>query len=542
MSRPVSDIARNSDLLVLGYQETLVPDPNHASAMRETDEGRCVRKFPFEDWLSCALRELDLRISTEPRISGGARIDPAALVDALRDRLTGILTQVLAVDPDATKEQIVRDFPALAALLRGAVAEWVNAIAVFQERLHRDASRLAAWLGYARLPELASLKPATSDAHEGGHQALRLVFQEGHSIYYKPRPVTGEWLWNHLVRSVNARSSLRLASAQVLEGAGGRYGWAASLQPHAELHNWDAGSPQASEYWHAAGAMLCVAEHMRMTDLHMANVMATCRGPALFDAESLGTPRTDSRGNWLAPATECGAMIDDLRDTGLLPGPNSGGLPDTSGLFGKAAVVPEVLVPRWSAHSDGSHRLDMVPSTLIDHGNAPPGATPLAVMRLLVDGYREAADGLMRCRESLVSPGAAWRWTLEHAHAPRILLRSTLTYGLLLSRSLQREGLRSMQHRRIALRTALRGAGQPDLPDAVLRTEERTLLNLHIPRFTALPGSRTLAGSSGRALTPRFLSCSPGEAVLRKIGDLSPQRLSEIHVPGLLLALLGRRA
>lgn len=540
---PVPDAARRRDLLVLGYQGTLIADPKHsATAPADVGGALCVHKFSLEPWLTDALRGLDLRISAEQRTFGGEPIDLGGLVEALRERLRDILTQVLAVSPDLTEESIARKFPALAALMKSAVAEWVEAVAVFHERLHADASRLAAWMGYSQLPSLTSLTAASSDSHGGGHRALRLIFQGGRCIYYKPRPVTGEWLWDRLIHAVNAHSSLRLASAGVLSGANRRYGWVASLLPHAELHRWDRSSPQDDEYWHAAGATLCLAGHLRMTDLHMANVLATCRGPAPFDAETLGTPRAASPSRERSGSeTTFATVIDDLLDTGLLPVRDPGELPDTSGFFGKAAPVPEILVPRWSDSSDGNLRLELAPSVLVDHGNAPPGATALEVLPLIVSGYKEAATALMRCRESLTSDGSDWRSTLERLHAPRIVLRDTLSYGILLSRSLQPERLQSPRSRRTALRCELQGHGRRDFPEAILRTEVRTLLELHVPRFTALPGSRTLAGSSGRALVPRFLACSPAEAVLRKIGELSPQRLSEIHVPGLLQAVLGQR-
>jgi hypothetical protein len=92
-----------------------------------------------------------------------------------------------------------------------------------------------------------------------------------------------------------------------------------------------------------------------------------------------------------------------------------------------------------------------------------------------VSGYREAAEALMRCRESLVTARSEWRWTLEHAHAPRMILRDTLTYGILVSRSLEPEQLQSAQRRRIelgiALGNALRGDGHRALPQAVVRTD-----------------------------------------------------------------------
>ncbi|MGA8041959.1 MAG: DUF4135 domain-containing protein [Terracidiphilus sp.] len=522
--------------MVLGYQGTLIPDSAHsATATAGINEADCIPEFSLAPWLESASRKLGLRLSAERLDGRGERIDIGAWIDALRERLTGTLTQVLAVCPDLTEQQVAHQFPLLSTLLKCVISEWVDAIAVFHRRLHSDAARLAEWLGYTRLPGLASLTPASSDQHDGAHTVMRLVFRDGRCVYYKPRPVTGEWLWDRLVHAVNVHSSLQLASAPALAGPGGQYGWIASLRPHGQLQHWDKGSAEASEYWRAAGAMLCLAEHVRMTDLHMGNVMATGCGPALFDAESLGTPRTDSetpvRRESELPFT---TTIHDLLDTGLLPSETSAGLPDTSGLFGKAAAVPKIKIPRWSACAGGGRRVEMVPAALVDHGNAPPHTSPLEVLPLLVSGYREAAHALLRCRESLVAPGSAWRWTLEHQHAPRIILRDTLSYNILLSRSLQPNQLECAQRRRTELRSALRGHGHRALPLAVLRMEARVLLGLHIPRFTALPGSRTLASNSGRALAFRFLSCSPAEAVLRKVGGLTPDLLTEVQIPSLL--------
>jgi lantibiotic modifying enzyme len=527
-------------LLVLGYQGTLQPDPQHTKELAQPAQ---VAEHLLGSRLTAAQRDLKLRLSAGQHDCRGDCIDYGSLVEALRERLTGILIQVLALDPDANEERLARQYLALPALLKAAAAEWVGAVATFHRRFHRDAGRLAAWLGDSVLPELESLTAARSDAHAGGHKVLRLLFRNGHSVYYKPRPVTGEWLWDGLVHAVNAHSALRLPSAAALAGSNGRYGWVASIEPHTGLSDWDKSSAQAAAYWRSAGATLCLAAHVRMTDLHLANILATCDGPAPVDAESLATPPILAESPTAGDSEPAIAgVLDNLLATGLLPIPQAGDLPDVSGLFGRAAAVPGILVPHWSAASDGSRRLQRVPSALLDHGNAPPGVSSLEALPLLVSGYREAADALIRCRESLLAPVSPWRWTLERLHAPRIILRDTLTYGLLLSESLAPELLQTLQRRRIALRKALRRRDHGTTPDAVVRAETRNLLELHIPRFTALPASRELAGGSGRALAKRFFACSPAEGVLRAIAELSGESVREIHIPGLMLAILGQRA
>jgi len=535
---------RRRDLLVLGTQGTLIPDSRRFGLVLDgVDLNAGAAESLLEPWMCAAAREIDLRVPAEHRTCGGEPIDLAALFEGLGERLRGMLTQVLAAYPDTTPERLAREFPLLSSLLKNAVAEWVDATAIFLTRLHADAARLAGWLGYEKLPGLLSLTPTGSDSHAGGHKVLRLSFRDGPCMYYKPRSVTGEGLWDGLMKAVHAHSSLQLTSASTLNGSPASYGWVRSLAPHTQVLRWDGNSVEARAYWHAAGATLCLAEHVRMTDLHMANVMATACGPALFDAESLGSPRfavVDALANQGAGAA-LARVMGDLEDTLLLPNRDREGLADTSGFFGRSAAVPEILIPRWSPCADGRQRLEMMPAALAEHGNAPPGATAVEVLPLLVSGYREAAAALMRCRDSLIAPHSAWRRTLEHSHAPRMVLRDTFAYGILLSRSLEPEQLRSPEARRLAVQRALRGGTRRPFPDAVLRTEMRTLLQLHVPRFTALPGSRTLGSSSGRALAPRLLECTPAESVLRKLQELSPERVDEIHVPALCLAVLGGR-
>ena len=518
--RAASIPERGPNLLLLGYQGTLQPDPAQCGAAADAFPSEA--EAHVERFVAAARR--DLRIPPAHRLCGGEPIPLSALEDTLSDRLRGIFTPALGLDPHADAEHLTREFPLLHALLAAAVAEWVDAIATFHARLHRDAARLAEWLHLPSLPPLHAVFTTDSDSHAGGHKVIRLEFAGGLCVYYKPRPVTGEWLWHHLLQALQEHSSLHLASAAVLAGDSGRYGW---MQAIPRSHN-----PRGSEqYWHAAGAVLCLAEHMRITDLHMANVLVTCDGPASFDTESLGTPRTEN-------ATGSAAALADLLDTGLLP-TASASRPDVSGLFGHSAPVPEILLPRWSADADGAPRLETVPAALMDHSNTPPCASPIAVLPHLVSGYREAASALMRCRETLLTPGSAWLSVLN-VHAPRIVLRDTLTYGLLLSRSLQPDALRSARRRATLVRDALQEAGTARLPASVLRTEQRTLLHLHIPRFTALPGTRKLATSAGRPLAARFHASTPAETVLSKLAALTPATLESVHIPALLLAVLGR--
>jgi lantibiotic modifying enzyme len=156
----------------------------------------------------------------------------------------------------------------------------------------------------------------------------------------------------------------------------------------------------------------------------------------------------------------------------------------------------------------------------------------------MLSGYRHAAEVLIRARKALLAPGSQWRSILEKLHAPRIVLRDTLTYGCLLSRSLEPQYLCSSYRRRNVILAELQSHTSQNLPSAVVRAELRSILQLHVPRLTILPGSRTLATTSGRPMARRFTASTPAQSVLESIETLSSESIDKVHVPALLAAIL----
>jgi len=558
----------NRQLLVLGYQGTLGPDSDVCDVAGPTRDatrnGHATGEIStpwmeaaIEPLLTEAVKQLGSRVPAARRMFGGAPIPSDSLVCILRDRLRGILTQAMAacsetIDPFrlTSSNELVRIFPVLSQLVKRAVVEWAEAAAVFHNRLHQDGSRLAGWLGVDAMPPIESVCGAASDLHPGGHIVLRVAFTGGRCLYYKPRPVSGEWLWHRLLAHLaEAEPALCLPAARVLPGSNaGRYGWAQSVLPwesdsqeRQSATEWSSATTAA--YWHAAGAMLCLAQQVRLTDLHLGNMLATPSGPAVTDAECFGTPEVAARSG-LSNASddpETGAMVDSFLDTGLLPGQSEPGIPDTSGLFGGAGSTPGFGLPRWESMPDGRYRMTLVPAALLDHGNTPRRTSAVAVLPRMMSGYRQAAEVLTATRKTLVSPGSLWRSVLEKEHGPRMVLRKTLTYGILLSESLEPSCLHSEHKRRRAILAALERAAPGNLPKALLRTESEALVHLHVPRFVILPGTRTLANGSGRSIRPSFALCTPVAAIMRRMESLSPENLEATHLPALLLTVLNNR-
>jgi lantibiotic modifying enzyme len=534
-----SDEAR---LLVMGYRGTLRP-------VQRQNLPPAIETL-LEPWLAQASQWLKQHVPHEHRVFQDEPVPLDSLLALLQDRLVGILTQVLgasgieADNPPAS--DMFREFPLLQPLMRSAIAEWVAAIGTFLQRLHRDRAWLATALQRIQLPPIHSISGTASDAHPGGHSVLRVCFQGGGCLYYKPRPLTGEWLWHVLLDTIaRLDPQLQLPAARVFTRDTNRnYGWSASVLPEENrlFNDSDEGAtpPAAVDHWHAAGAMLCLAQHAHLTDLHLGNIVATPSGPAVTDAECFATPllrRFPGEKSLQQPAALSDAL-EAILSTGLLPRTPGSDLPDVSGLFGHAAPVSVVRLPAWAVSSGGRYQLTSVVAELVDHGNAPTQTTPTAVLPQMLSGYRHAAELLIRARTTLLAPGSPWCAVLEKLHAPRFVLRDTLTYGCLVSQSLEPQHLRSFYQRRNIILAELQSHASQTFPAAVLRAELSAILQLHVPRLTILPGSRTLATRSGRAVARSFTTSTPAESVLESIETLSSESMDNLHVPALLAAIL----
>ncbi len=527
-------------MLVLGYRGTLQPDTPFPPG--ETPPQMAALLTPL---LEQALAELDIRLPATQRIFQGQPIPVDGLLATLRERLEEILTLPLAEHLAATNAGSVsenpplyREYPALTPLLHQAIVDWATATVTFCRRLKRDSDRIAQSLALDSFPPIASITATTSDMHSGGHLVLRILFRNGSCIFYKPRPITGEWLWHALLQSITtADPELPLPAARAMPGAcPDRYGWMESVLTHPSTPC----RQSTPAYWHTAGAMLCLARIVGLTDLHMGNIIATTTGPAVTDAECLGTPiQSDSAiRKEKSHDSTFNSTLQSLLNTGLLPDKTPGALPDISGLFGSAASVSALHLPQWTSNTKAKQFLCSTPAMLLDHGNSPGAPSPLTVLHHLVNGYRHAAEVLLHARSTILAPESSWRQLLIYHHAPRVVLRDTLTYALLLSQSLAPIHLRSTQQRQFEIRDLLQQIKSPHLPASVLRAEHRSLLHLHIPRLVLLAGSRTLANASGAPIVHQFVTCPPAAEVIARINNLSQGEIETTHIPALISALL----
>jgi len=511
-----------SQILLLGWQGTLRAAGYQPSA---TEQERAADRF--RPWLDAAVSRLQGESSPDICAWYRQHLPIEQLRPPLVDRLLGIAAAsclrnstndrpLLKVDPAKTLSATPYSNHA-----NDAVRQWAAATAMFLSRLHEDRQRLASWAGKSELPAVTALFAANSDIHDAAGTTVRIEFADGSRIFYKPRPVTGELLWYDLTRATaKVNPECAITAARVLLGGNDTpnlYGWMEALEPINPTIQLD-----HRAYWKSAGSLLCHAWLVNMTDLHMANILATPTGPAVVDAECLATPEPH-------PPVETDPVVrlsSELAATGLLP---SSRLPNISGFFGVAQSVANLRLPAWSCPKNGSATLNLSPATLIDHQNRFGENGPVSCVPDMVDGFLNAAQALVDIRGQLLQRGG-WLDRLANQHAPRIIIRDTLQYGLWLTETLLPTG------------NAPQNPSRANLPEndisALYKVEKLSIESLHVPRFFVPAASRNLAASPKGIVVHDFLRVPVSQTIRSRLQALSLDHLRPNLAPALLWSML----
>ena len=209
-------------------------------------------------------------------------------------------------NPRGRLEQIFREFPALESLCRVLCANWVEAAGEFFARLEADQEALdRIFAADQPLGPATKTEAGLSDPHGGGRSVVRVTFESGTSLIYKPRSVAPEAHFRSLTAHINANSvPYRLKAARCWDR--GAYGWmedvpAAPCSTPSEVRGF---------YWRM-GALLGLVHLARGVDFHRENLVAAGEYPILIDLETLWHPQESFN-------PQNGAASSVLR-TGFLP-------------------------------------------------------------------------------------------------------------------------------------------------------------------------------------------------------------------------------
>lgn len=420
-------------------------------------------------------------------------------------------------DP-AVARGLLAEYPVLARQIVLCIDHWVTAVGEFLERLCDDWADIRARLCPTEDPGvLVGLQIGSGDKHRQGRSVIAATFSTGFRLIYKPRSMTVDVNFQHLLSWVNARRALPpFRTVAVINR--GTHGWAEFVHARGCTT-----TGQVSRFYLRQGGYLAILHALRAVDFHHENLVAAGEHPVLVDLEALFHPELYDPGR-----TAEAALADSVLRIGLLPErvlPE--GAPegiDISGLGATEGALWPWETPHW--HSAGTDEMRMTRARTMMVSEARHRPTLNGVPTAVADhadevaaGFRSVYDVLCRDRADLLAPGGP---VARFAHDEvRVIVRPTNSYAILLHASLHPDVLRDAADRDRLL-DKLSGMVQAvPVLGRVVAAEHADLRAGDIPLFTGRPSSRHLWTSRGELL-PEVLNESGLDRVRWRLEGMGP--------------------
>lgn len=351
---------------------------------------------------------------------------------------------------------------------------------------------------------------------------MRVVFENGLSLVYKPKSLRTDEAFFALVDWLGERGALplRLATPRVLDR--GAYGWMELVENSACD---DEGAVR--RYHQRAGMLLCLVWALGGTDCHHENLIAQGEHPVLVDTETLLYPR--SRPFGMRPGTESAdqlageAAAETVFATGLLPVWLMGANGRSYDLSGFAADEDQCTGDRvlgWHAVNSDGMVLAEREEKFRRSGNLPllGGAPqpPRGFVEEIVQGFCFMYRCLLQNRDRLLADdGPLARFA---RCGVRYVARYTQTYGHLLMRlrhpAFLADGLDRSIEIEVLARTFLQSEEPAERLWPICRAEQRALERNDVPLFVARHDDRALR-ADGAVVVDDFFQRS-GLAAMRE--------------------------
>ena len=423
------------------------------------------------------------------------------------------------------QQRIFAEYPVLARQVTTRIEQWVETGRELVVHLREDWEALCKLFGgelFGRerseegqgLGKVVEAKASLGDSHRGGRSVMRVAFDTGIRLIYKPRSLASEVAFNGLLSWLNERGfEPRLRTLTVLDR--GDHGWVEMVETG------PCESPrQVERFYQRHGALCALLYVLNANDIHYENILASGEHPMLIDMETLFLPRITA----MEAGTELTFMERMKRSaltSGLLPNPsrlsNGEGVSDLSGMAdisGQKTWAPMLVAVdqgtdvmrfdlRYEDVSAGDNTTSVDGERAIASDHTPA----------IVEGFSRLYRLLMEHREALLSSEGPIEAFADAEM--RLVFRPTRVYASLLFESFHPDLLRDARERDMFLDHLWWAYEDGPFMEPLLPSERQDLLNVDVPIFTAVAGSTTICDSRHRAV--EGVIAESGLTVVRQI-------------------------
>jgi type 2 lantibiotic biosynthesis protein LanM len=417
------------------------------------------------------------------------------------------------------------EYPVLARAVIGMVERAVEGRAEFIERLRNDWTQIEAT--FPELPgadRVVDVSFGAGDLHRGGRSVAILTFNSGTRLVYKPKPLAIDLHFEQLLRWLETKDE-RIAHRGLGILDRGVYGWVEFVAP----------KPCASQeevrrfYWRQ-GAYLATLHCLAGTDVHYQNLIAAGEWPMLVDLETLFHPplpfESDKHNQFVADAIRSSVLAVGLLPLEVLVDEDGRGA-DFSGLGGGGSEqFSAAPVAHWDDASTDRMRIVRKRAKVLPGTNRATFEARETVAKDyeedILAGFSTAYLIFLRNKAVLASDESPL--DVFAGDQTRVVLRSTRTYGGVLSQSYHPDFLRDALDRQRFLDQLWISVKNQEFLRKVIRIECDNLFEGDIPFFAGRVDSSDLFVSSTQSVQDFF----PEPAlslVKRRISQLSERDL-----------------
>jgi type 2 lantibiotic biosynthesis protein LanM len=475
-------------------------------------------RVPFEHIFSGLADEADGRLWSSIEASAASRFALSARDDLraqLIDSVCGLCASVLherfvqstegydAFVEDMTTGGLIRLFdekPVLLRLVATTTRQWLTTSNELLNRLDGDLERIRHRILHRNADtQVAHVEGALSDPHHGGRAVMRLAFDDGSSVMYKPRDLRLDVAWEALVERLNREAPIELRTPKAIAREG--YGWTEFI-----AHTGCDTEQDCQRFYWRAGAWLALLYCFAASDIHHENIIAAGGHPVLIDVETLlqaGATRADTEPQAYEAAREL--IANSVAAVGLLPSysQSANGVRAAGGV---ASEWPRGTKLVWNHINTDAMR----PSIVQETGRAPTNLPRIGMDRHVslvkhiedfVSGFREYGTFLSSMGEQLFDGFAGL--------PVRRVVRPTQFYSMLMQRlkddrTMDDGVLWSSQADFLARLSDWDSDADDSWP--LQRSERNALLDLNVPLFATATNGLQRAQDRVRCLDEKEIA------------------------------------
>lgn len=408
--------------------------------------------------------------------------------------------------------RIFEEYPVLKRCMEEQIKKTIQYYAEVIENFQMDQEKInSTFCTKKKTHRIVRISESGADMHQGGKQVLKIRFDNGLEIFYKPRSMENEIQYEKLLQWLMKSVGIKQYTYPILSYQS--HSWCGIVK-YAECVSQE----QLGNYYRRMGIHLFLAYILGTKDLHYENVIAAGEYPVLVDLEALIHMQNNQERKRVDEEIRY-KVSQSVLLTGLLPfymwnqdgkGVNIGAISGGEGQTYPFKLPMVVAGGTSEMHIEYKH-----PVSRKSQNQAKMKGSfiePSLFKNEMLEGFRKAYEKVMERK-------VEFKTLLDKLNGvrSRIILADTQIYSMLLSASYHPSLLQDGEEREKILHTLWEGRDEKD--KNIVECEIRSLLHGDIPYFYVKENDRGIY-SGGVRIARDYFVCTVKEIVEQRMARL----------------------